>query len=370
MTNKRIELPALSDEQIAQVAYKAWGYDGEGFKEVHAADIRWLARCLIAAHEQARVVGEPVARGVDGMLHWEADYSDLPRDVPLYLASPPAPQEAQADVWHPTTEEQADGNRGIRWVHEGKICGRPSAHDVREYLIVRGDNANCTCPACTTFYAAPVAQPATEPRSYEDLLTPENLRAWGHPVAQPATEPRPLTQDEHEVMRAAQRSSGVVVHPGRLATEQAEAPSDTAREVLAAGIVHHYGVPEEMSFACARQVLDLATQPTASNAGERDIRELLRRARGYVEDAAKRYYDGTDGEATRRSARYLLLQIDRAALASKPVAPPAREVLTDEQRLEWAVWRIQDLEKRLAVAAAIAGGALSATTPAPAGQKS
>jgi len=45
---------------------------------------------------------------------------------------------------------------------------------------------------------------------------------------------------------------------------QAEAPSDAAREVFAAGIVHHYGVPEEASFACARRVLALATQPTAS----------------------------------------------------------------------------------------------------------
>ena len=50
---------------------------------------------------------------------------------------------------------------------------------------------------------------------------------------------------------------------GCLYAPQAEAPSDAAREVLAAGIVHHYGVPEEASFACARRVLALASKPTA-----------------------------------------------------------------------------------------------------------
>lgn len=58
--------------------------------------------------------------------------------------------------------------------------------------------------------------------------------------------------------------------PQAMQAGEAEAPSDAAREVLAAGIVHHYGVPEESSFACARRVLALATQPTASNAGMDD----------------------------------------------------------------------------------------------------
>ena len=58
-----------------------------------------------------------------------------------------------------------------------------------------------------------------------------------------------------------------------------------------------------------------AEAPTASNE-----RELLRRARSYVWDASTRYYDGTDGASTRKSAITLVGQID-AALATQQEAP-------------------------------------------------
>lgn len=53
--------------------------------------------------------------------------------------------------------------------------------------------------------------------------------------------------------------------------------------------------------------------------------ELLRRSRGYVKEASTRYYDGTDGAATRASAACLLQKIEAAlALTAPAVAAPAQ----------------------------------------------
>ena len=55
------------------------------------------------------------------------------------------------------------------------------------------------------------------------------------------------------------------------------------------------------------------------------LRELLRRARGFVKEAATRYYDGTDGSATRASAASLFQKIEAAlALTPPAVAAPAQ----------------------------------------------
>jgi hypothetical protein len=47
-----------------------------------------------------------------------------------------------------TPEEQAMGNKGIRWVTETYVAGRPTEHDVLEYLETRGDAAKCGCAQC------------------------------------------------------------------------------------------------------------------------------------------------------------------------------------------------------------------------------
>lgn len=63
-----------------------------------------------------------------------------------------------------------------------------------------------------------------------------------------------------------------------------------------------------------------ASQPTqgdALNEKAEWLRELLRRSRGYILEASTRYYDGTDGAATRQGARGLLEKID-AAIATPP----------------------------------------------------
>jgi hypothetical protein len=54
-----------------------------------------------------------------------------------------------------TEQEIADGNRGIRWVTSEGIRGRPTDHDVREYLKNNSNAVGCHCDECNKFYAAP-----------------------------------------------------------------------------------------------------------------------------------------------------------------------------------------------------------------------
>ena len=52
--------------------------------------------------------------------------------------------------WAP--EEIADGERGIRWVTNDGIHGRPTDHDVREYLKRTPTAHGCHCDECKQFY--------------------------------------------------------------------------------------------------------------------------------------------------------------------------------------------------------------------------
>ena len=54
--------------------------------------------------------------------------------------------------WAP--EELSDGKRGIRWVTEDGIHGRPTDHDVREYLGRTPTAHGCQCDECKQFYTA------------------------------------------------------------------------------------------------------------------------------------------------------------------------------------------------------------------------
>ena len=60
--------------------------------------------------------------------------------------------------WAP--EEIADGERGIRWVTNEGIHGRPTDHDVREYLKRTPTAHGCHCDECKQFYTTqqPVAK--------------------------------------------------------------------------------------------------------------------------------------------------------------------------------------------------------------------
>ena len=55
--------------------------------------------------------------------------------------------------WAP--EEIADGERGIRWVTNDGIHGRPTDHDVREYLKRTPTAHGCHCDECKQFYTTP-----------------------------------------------------------------------------------------------------------------------------------------------------------------------------------------------------------------------
>jgi len=54
-----------------------------------------------------------------------------------------------------TDEEVADGHRGIRWITAEGVQGRPTSHDVMEYLQQRGEAAYCGCDRCKAFFVTP-----------------------------------------------------------------------------------------------------------------------------------------------------------------------------------------------------------------------
>ena len=81
--------------------------------------------------------------------------------------------------WAP--EEIADGERGIRWVTNEGIHGRPTDHDVREYLKRTPTAHGCHCDECKQFYTTPQptqAQAGAVPLTDEQLA--EMMReTWG-----------------------------------------------------------------------------------------------------------------------------------------------------------------------------------------------
>ena len=82
-----------------------------------------------------------------GRFHDVQRYRDLKADI---LAEWGTPAVAK---WAP--EEIADGERGIRWVTNEGIHGRPTDHDVREYLKRTPTAHGCHCDECKQFYTAP-----------------------------------------------------------------------------------------------------------------------------------------------------------------------------------------------------------------------
>ncbi len=86
--------------------------------------------------------------------------------------------------WAP--EEIADGERGIRWVTNDGIHGRPTDHDVRKYLKRTQTAHGCHCDECKQFYtpqptqAQAVAVPLTDEQA--DAIALESFeRHCGRP---------------------------------------------------------------------------------------------------------------------------------------------------------------------------------------------
>lgn len=61
-----------------------------------------------------------------------------------------------------TKEEIEAGCIGIRWVNNEGVQGRPTDHDVREYLLRAPNACGCHCEDCKKFYAA-ASEPAEAP---------------------------------------------------------------------------------------------------------------------------------------------------------------------------------------------------------------
>ena len=113
--------------------------------------------------------------------------------------------------WAP--EEIADGERGIRWVTNDGIHGRPTDHDVREYLKRTPTAHGCHCDECKQFYTAP--QP-TQSQSGVVPLTDEQLaeimrETWGCASIAP----------RHAIgfARAIERAHGIGIKGGQHGTE-------------------------------------------------------------------------------------------------------------------------------------------------------
>lgn len=93
-----------------------------------------------AALAWLRSQGEVVAHGI-GPGDWTYTISSPVRvGAKLFIAPQPA--------WRKVDDEIESGV-GIRWVSDTGIHGRPTAHDVREYLERRGESAKCGCDKCT-----------------------------------------------------------------------------------------------------------------------------------------------------------------------------------------------------------------------------
>ena len=78
--------------------------------------------------------------------------------------------------WAP--EEIADGERGIRWVTNEGIHGRPTDHDVREYLKRTPTAHGCNCDECKQFYTTPHPNQAVPPAGREPLTDEQIARIY------------------------------------------------------------------------------------------------------------------------------------------------------------------------------------------------
>jgi len=128
-----------------------------------------------------RKLAENCLAGMKYADHWERDRDGRPpsqvccfeiRDLEVALAAP-QPQPIQPTKrWHEA--EIDDGNRGIRWVTDEGVHGRPTAHDVREYVLTNWGTVMCTCDACSEFFKVAQAKPEQSPHPDDDAAESMN----------------------------------------------------------------------------------------------------------------------------------------------------------------------------------------------------
>ena len=102
---------------------------------------------LRAGYDAARLEIESLKERVQQLGQLARDVnSRRVQELEAQLAAVAAPKK-----WAP--EEVEDGGRGIRWVTNEGVHGRPTDHDVREYLERTPTANGCHCDDCKRFYA-------------------------------------------------------------------------------------------------------------------------------------------------------------------------------------------------------------------------
>ncbi|MEJ7932536.1 hypothetical protein WG922_21380 [Ramlibacter sp. AN1015] len=121
-----------------------------------------------------------------------------------------------------TPEEVAQGNKGIRWVTDKYVAGRPTQHDLLDYIEQRGDEIACACPRCVR--ASEAIAPSRESAAgaqKQDEHVPAEFEDWSRAMDARVKAPAALTlsdEDERNAFevwwRASKYCQVIRPHPG------------------------------------------------------------------------------------------------------------------------------------------------------------
>ena len=169
--------PAPAQDDSLTAAYMAGAHDAE---KAAAAELRRQhaeIETLRAGYAAARLEIESLRERVQELGKAARDVnSRRVQELEAQIAAVAAPKK-----WAP--EEVADGGRGIRWVTNEGVHGRPTDHDVREYLKRTPTANGCHCDDCKRFYAAAsdvTAAPAQAGEYPELPIRYATYDAWGN----------------------------------------------------------------------------------------------------------------------------------------------------------------------------------------------
>lgn len=113
----------------------------------YMAGAHYVEKAAAAELRRQHAEIETLRAGYDAARLKIASLRERVQELEAQLAAVAAPKK-----WAP--EEVADGGRGIRWVTNEGVHGRPTDHDVREYLERTPTANGCHCDDCKRFYAA------------------------------------------------------------------------------------------------------------------------------------------------------------------------------------------------------------------------
>ena len=153
MTTEQPEALQLADDLDAEAGRITQYTNSRSdlLREPAAAELRCQhaeIETLRAGYDAARLEIESLKERIQELGKAARDVnSRRVQELEAQLAAVAAPKK-----WAP--EEVADGGRGIRWVTNEGVHGRPTDHDVREYLERTPAANGCHCDDCKRFYAA------------------------------------------------------------------------------------------------------------------------------------------------------------------------------------------------------------------------